>query len=1550
VQSPRLPDTARFGEDAWEEFSLNLLRKVLFLCENAERRRAWGASSDSSVSSSPSELANWTHLALRAAFGAVRGVDFAAVLLPIIEDFLSERLLDVSAGDVFVAALSAICNHAPDRTNAIVGRLVPHLLGRIAPEISPHHVSNDEAATVFKALSVVVRYGGSGLLAHSPPHSVSVAVVGSAKTTLAELVLDSALRFVIDSSEEISSTGGGLTQHKKVALRRAAAAIESTLRALLTVYICDFRAGDSPVCAAWASDACFLNGHASLHLPSQRGVAVARSFCARAFDFVRSGLGVASSDVLLLKANAFRCSLVLRRVLSGAGELFPLPELDSPGRPRSSVQPALNLLPDLGNNADNADNDDRYRVRYEFCALLARTLMRPELQSDPFALYYAVKASHALLTQSRSSAHRPDELALKTLWKSQFSARPFKERPEFANEPFSARRPTWPRIANLASCVGFVQLRSVSSGRNNLSDTADPAFRDLFASLFLCSRTVWEKTARTSQGVLSAILQQFPRSRLFFLESLLSLESGLGFAAVVSGVSQVASGDAAPSELLASVRAVLFLLQTKHVSRCLGVRMARMGSTTAAGGDPLFAAVLGFLAAVTRDSIARDGETAAQFVRAARSILLFAHTPRNWLLPVGQSDGEVDDANTVPSSHANNHHNSSNALIELLLSFPGTAQLQSAQWSLFQITFVCLRIDARADLASQSGTLQKALVFATDMCYHGNATVRVCGFRALEFLCSAVTSLWDHQTPRQSINSGGEVGYLQRTCDGFLSHLNVHFDEIVSWIVSDHRAADVNAATAKASTFFSSGLFHHSGSGSPSSDDLNGLLASRLFADSSSAQQRREAAFASSAQNLTSLSGSVARTWASCADLAFRLSLGDRGGNGEGNGGEEEVGVGVGVVVGLAGRMAKTAESLCRHEFSGANSGDAAHPLDEICAAAEIAAGLLRSATLLVQRRGRRSEHDSVQAAAAVVSDVARIAILYCNLDSVADWAEALRYGVSGAPDAILACILGPLVSAAGEPRIASNQIVQRLLLVSAVFAESVGSPLHGDCARIAAEFVARELSPRRLIGNDFKQGSFVCVCVCRTSSLLFSSSLSVLPPCVCCVADPAKKSKSKRDSAPVRVAFAEFLVGVFSGSVSSAALEGVSLSILTSLAEHIAASVSVPDRTISKAGEKLADVLFHSLVTLFARKDATCTHVVSPRVLEAVVNTVLPLAFHVRPVVASVAGNESGEENKPAGGESSAANSTSAPSDSGDLALALITALASQAFLPSRIQQQAQHAQQAQHGQHAQGQGHAPMVVSPLPVLLAKLSGANSGGSTRKVVQTELTCLQLAAFTHQFEIDPGTAAAVGTSVKRFLAPGSSSSSSFSPSSSSPSLPSGTGEGSVIVINESEGSSHTPVRESEIRATAQAVVEGLVRGGVFGEDSPVLLGVWLAAWRQVAEATLRRKKRGRPLSSATLRRRRYADVLGASAGLCGVLVAKPFSVPPWMPGVLELLSAVRDAFGESDLVHSAITAAFSEWWKTHRDSWPRHAHLFSERQRAIVADSVALSAGVSYFV
>ncbi|CAI2354209.1 unnamed protein product [Caenorhabditis sp. 36 PRJEB53466] len=75
---------------------------------------------------------------------------------------------------------------------------------------------------------------------------------------------------------------------------------------------------------------------------------------------------------------------------------------------------------------------------------------------------------------------------------------------------------------------------------------------------------------------------------------------------------------------------------------------------------------------------------------------------------------------------------------------------------------------------------------------------------------------------------------------------------------------------------------------------------------------------------------------------------------------------------------------------------------------------------------------------------------------------------------------------------------------------------------------------------------------------------------------------------------------------------------------------------------------------------------------------------------------------------------------------------------------------------------------------------------------------------------------------------------------------------------------------------------------------------------------------------------------GGVLGLSAIVLAFPYSVPPFLPGVL--MTICRFATDKNATIRDAVKRALSEFKRTHQDSWREHEQQFNEDQLMVLRD------------
>lgn len=83
---------------------------------------------------------------------------------------------------------------------------------------------------------------------------------------------------------------------------------------------------------------------------------------------------------------------------------------------------------------------------------------------------------------------------------------------------------------------------------------------------------------------------------------------------------------------------------------------------------------------------------------------------------------------------------------------------------------------------------------------------------------------------------------------------------------------------------------------------------------------------------------------------------------------------------------------------------------------------------------------------------------------------------------------------------------------------------------------------------------------------------------------------------------------------------------------------------------------------------------------------------------------------------------------------------------------------------------------------------------------------------------------------------------------------------------------------------------------------------------------------------------RVAQRHGGILGLSALVRAAPYTVPPWLPSVLERLALhANDPYP----LNSAVKATVAEFKRTHQDNWEECRAAFSEDQLSHILESTS---------
>ncbi|KAL2915214.1 Proteasome activator BLM10 [Polyrhizophydium stewartii] len=146
-------------------------------------------------------------------------------------------------------------------------------------------------------------------------------------------------------------------------------------------------------------------------------------------------------------------------------------------------------------------------------------------------------------------------------------------------------------------------------------------------------------------------------------------------------------------------------------------------------------------------------------------------------------------------------------------------------------------------------------------------------------------------------------------------------------------------------------------------------------------------------------------------------------------------------------------------------------------------------------------------------------------------------------------------------------------------------------------------------------------------------------------------------------------------------------------------------------------------------------------------------------------------------------------------------------------------------------------------------------------------------------------------------------------------------------------------RQVEVRQLASVTLSGLVRCSPRAETIAALE----ADFRKTLSATARQVTSTRGRAQATLSSQPQAtDQVGslvkrhsAVLGLAALVLAFPYQVPAWMPGVLVALSRCAT---DPAPIRATITKTFADFKRTHQDNWEEDKQVFSEDELEVLAD------------
>ncbi|KAJ2289711.1 Proteasome activator BLM10, partial [Coemansia sp. RSA 2706] len=100
-------------------------------------------------------------------------------------------------------------------------------------------------------------------------------------------------------------------------------------------------------------------------------------------------------------------------------------------------------------------------------------------------------------------------------------------------------------------------------------------------------------------------------------------------------------------------------------------------------------------------------------------------------------------------------------------------------------------------------------------------------------------------------------------------------------------------------------------------------------------------------------------------------------------------------------------------------------------------------------------------------------------------------------------------------------------------------------------------------------------------------------------------------------------------------------------------------------------------------------------------------------------------------------------------------------------------------------------------------------------------------------------------------------------------------------------------------------------------------------------APLPRRRGGRPARDPGAYARRVLERHAGVLGLSCLVLAFPYTIPEWMPGVLVQLSGCID---DPNPIQSTVQRTFAEFRRTHMDTWHEDRKRFSSEQLEILTD------------